>query len=149
MKALIFISCFIVFYALAGTGYAAAEKTCYKVSAMRYQNNGAYTVKRFLIMYKNNNDEKKSTKGIDFAIYPSQTYVATIDEDSGPPKGNEVWGKVQIESGETEGCRKDGTQFYFRKGGGTVGYKTAGSTYNNNRCQITSRPTDDHLIDCP
>ena len=149
MKALCIASFFAVSSALAGAGTAAAEKTCYKITAMRYQNNGAYKVKRFLVMYKDENNKKQSMKGVEDPIYPSETRTVTIDKDSGPPQGNEVWGKFQIESGEAEGCRKDGTRFYYQADGGTVGYKSAGTTYNNNRCKITSRPSDEHLIDCP
>ena len=62
MKALCIASFFAVSSALAGAGTAAAEKTCYKITAMRYQNNGSYKVKRFLVMYKNENDKKKNSK---------------------------------------------------------------------------------------
>lgn len=130
-------------------GSAAADKTCYSVSAMRYQNNGAYTVEKFYIMYKDENGEKQSKRGIKDSIYSGETRIVYLTDDFNLPHGAEVWGKVSIESGETEGCRKDGTKFYYHKTGGTVSYKTGGSTYNNNRCELKNRPSDEHLIDCP
>jgi len=128
---------------------AAADKTCYNVSAMRYQNNGAYTVETFYIMYKDEDGDKQSKRGIKESTYPSETKIVYLSEDFNFPSGAEVWGKVAIESGETEGCRKDGTKFYYNKKGGTVSYKTGGTTYNNNRCELKNRPSDDHIIDCP
>lgn len=134
---------------LTGFGTAAADKTCYQVKALRYQNNGVYTVQKFYIMYKDENGKKKSVVGLPDPVYPSMTRIAYIEDEGGPSKGNEVWGKASIESGENEGCRKDGTKFYYNKNGGTVSYETAGTTYNNNRCTIKNRPSDSNLIDCP
>lgn len=134
---------------LAVAETALAEKTCYKVDSMRYQNNGAYNVEKFYVMYKDENGKKKSTVGLENKVYPSQTGLVHIDVEIDLPDGTEVWGKIKIESGENEGCRKDGTKFYYYTKGGTVGYKSEGTTYNNNRCQLSSRPSDDYLIDCP
>jgi hypothetical protein len=61
--------------------------------------------------------------------------------------GDEVWVTIEIEFGDKQSCRKDSTKFYYNgTEGGTVKYVTKGTTLNNNRCQIASRPSDDHII---
>lgn len=55
------------------------------------------------------------------------------------PIGSEVWAFVNIISGEKENCEKKHTKkFYYHPKGGTLVYKTKGTTYNNNRCRVQS-----------
>ena len=134
---------------VVGMGSAAADKTCYEVSTMRYTNNGGYTVKKFYVMFKDAKGQKNEDIGLAFETYTGDTRSVDLNEVEGLKSGNEVWGKVNIEGGDREGCRKDGNKFYYAKSGGTVNYKTSGTTLNNNRCQLTDTPSDKHIIDCP
>ncbi|NQY96872.1 MAG: hypothetical protein HRT82_06890 [Henriciella sp.] len=128
---------------------AAEAKTCYGVSKMKYTNKGGYTVSAFDVMYKDGNGDKKEVLGSGEDLTAGQSVSVGIDEVSGPKVGNEVWGKIEIEAGDNNGCRKDGNKFYYDKQGGTVSYKSSGTTLNNNRCELNGRPDDKYIIDCP
>lgn len=127
----------------------ADAKTCYGVSKMKYTNKGGYTVSAFDVMYKDGNGDKKEVLGSGEDLLNGESVTVGIDEVSGPKVGNEVWGKIEIEAGDNNGCRKDGNKFYYDKQGGTVSYKSSGTTLNNNRCELNGRPNDKYIIDCP
>lgn len=135
--------------AFAVAAQVAEAKTCYGVSKMKYTNKGGYTVSAFDVMYKDGNGDKKEVLGSGEDLLNGESVTVGIDEVSGPKVGNEVWGKIEIEAGDNNGCRKDGNKFYYDKQGGTVSYKSSGTTLNNNRCELNGRPDDKYIIDCP
>jgi hypothetical protein len=55
-------------------------------------------------------------------------------------EGDEVWAHIAISLGKTKNCRKDSKRLVYDPNGGTVTYKTGGTTLNNNRCRIQSTP---------
>lgn len=141
--------CLALFAGLIGVGPAAADKTCYQLGTMKYKNKGGYTVKKFYVMFTDTNGKKNEDVGISTETYTGETRTVDLEEVIGLKTGDEVWGKVNIEGGDSEGCRKDGNIFYYAKSGGTVTYQTAGTTLNNNRCELVNKPDDKHIIDCP
>ena len=148
MKALSILSLALLAGAI-GAGPAAADKTCYQISTMKYKNAGAYTAKKFYVMYENAKGEKQEDVGLAFDTLTGETRSVDLTEVVGLKSGYETWGKVNIEGGDREGCRKDGNVFYYNRSGGTVTYKTGGTTLNNNRCELNNKPGDQHIIDCP
>ena len=141
--------CLALVAGLIGAAPAAADKTCYQLATMNYKNKGAYTVKKFYVMFKDADGKKNEDIGISTATYTGDTRTVDMVEVEGLKTGDEVWGKVNIEGGDREGCRKDGNVFYYAKSGGTVTYQTAGTTRNNNRCELVNKPDDTHIIGCP
>lgn len=136
--------------AFAVAAPVAEAKTCYEVDTIRYKNSGAYTVDNVYIMYKDKDGKTQSKR----AVYDNidTGYMVSIDIDTEAPdlsQNLEVWAKIDILHGDNEGCRKDGTKFYYKEKSGTVTYETEGTTYNNNRCTLRNRPSDSHIIDCP
>ena len=136
---------------LAGPAFAAEVEA----SAMKYTNDGAYTA-QFYVRYNLGDGTKCRVRPKGFSpsnIYNSGsvTYALTdtmllFDGDascltsSGEiPEGLQVWGRVEISNGTTESCKKD-KKVIFRVSGGTIKYKTKGTTLNNNRCRISSWP---------
>ncbi|NQY96870.1 MAG: hypothetical protein HRT82_06880 [Henriciella sp.] len=135
---------------LLGAATAAADKTCYGVAKMQYINKGGYTVSDFYVMYKDENGDKQEGYRHRSDLTVGETVLIDLTLISGPPSvGDEVWGKLAIEGGDRNGCRKDGTKFYYDKSGGTISYKSGGTTLNNNRCKLNRRPDDKKIIDCP
>lgn len=141
--------CLTLFAGLIGAAPAAADKTCYQLGTMKYKNNGGYTVKKFYVMFEDADGKKNEDIGISTDTYTGDIRTVALEEVVGLKTGNEVWGKVNIEGGDSEGCRKDGNVFYYAKSGGPVTYQTAGTTLNNNRCELVNKPADKHIIDCP
>lgn len=136
--------------AFAVAAPVAEAKTCYQVDTIRYKNSGAYVVDNVYVMYKDEDGNTQSKRVIYDDI--DTAYMVTIDietEARSVTNKAEVWAKIDIKHGDNEGCRKDGTKFYYNKNGGTVTYETDGTTYNNNRCTLRNRPSDSHIIDCP
>lgn len=126
-----------------------------EASAMKYTNDGGYTA-QFYIRYNldDGSNCKVRPKGMDVVNLVNSdtvTYVlsdqmmvkdggqACLTESGYIREGHEVWGYVEIAYGSNEGCKKDKTVI-FRQRGGTIKYKTKGSTLNNNRCQVASWP---------
>lgn len=135
---------------LLGAATAAADKTCYGVAKMQYINKGGYTVSDFYVMYKDENGDEQQGYRSRSDITVGETVLIEIQGiTGGPPVGSEVWGKIAIEGGDRNGCRKDGTKFYYDKNGGTISYKSSGTTLNNNRCKLNRRPDDKYIFDCP
>ncbi|NQY96871.1 MAG: hypothetical protein HRT82_06885 [Henriciella sp.] len=129
---------------------AAEAKTCYGVSKIKYTNKGAYTLGTIFVMFKDQNGNKHETVGIRSNVLNGQSATVNISAVSdGPSVGDEVWGKIKIEAGDRNGCRKDGNKFYYDKQGGTVSYKSSGTTQNDNRCELNRRPNEKYIIDCP
>lgn len=129
----------------------AGEKRCYKVSHMKYHNLGGYTVDKLFIMMKNDQGKKLQTRVFPaFDITLNEKYDINIYNHTIPDmkEGMEVWAKVDIQSGDTNGCRKDGTKFYWYKDGGRVGYYSEGTTTLDNRCKIDYKPVH-HEFTCP
>ena len=141
--------CLALFAGLIGVGPAAADKTCYQLATMKFKNKGRYTVKEYYVMFEDADGKKNEDVGISTATYTGDTRTVDMVEVEGLKIGDEVWGKVNIEGGDREGCRKDGNVFYYARSGGTVTYQTAGTTRNNNRCELVNKPDDKHIIDCP
>jgi len=65
---------------------------------------------------------------------------ACLNDDLTIPEGTEVWGRIKILAGETHSCRKD-TKVIYRADGGTMKYRSGGTTFNNNRCKVSSWPS--------
>ena len=125
------------------TSNAAAEN--YDVSEVEYKNNGAY-VACFSVNWMSQETgkhlgyrEKCIANGstAHFKLADTIGYEGSTDK---PAEGDEVWGYFYIISGKSKGCRKDGTKFFYKAGAGTVKYKSGGTTFNNNRCKIASKP---------
>ncbi|NQY96873.1 MAG: hypothetical protein HRT82_06895 [Henriciella sp.] len=136
--------------AFAVAAPVAEAKTCYQVDTIRYKNSGAYTVDNVYIMYKDEDGKTQSKQATYDNIDTGYMVKIVLETESQNLKQNtEVWAKIDILHGDNEGCRKDGTKFYYNKSGGTVTYETEGTTYNNNRCTLRNRPSDSHIIDCP
>lgn len=132
-----------------GMGSAAADANCYKISKMKYKNRGAYSVKEFIVKFIGDDGKEWSDVGYFQTIDSGQTKTIDLSYIDGLEKGYEAWGKVKIDAGDNEDCRKDGTKFYYNENGGTVTYKTKGTTLNNNRCTLNEKPADKYKIDCP
>jgi len=126
-----------------------------EASAMKYSNDGAYTA-QFYIRYNLDDGTKCRVrpKGIGTAnIYSagSVTYQLTdtmlvfeggdscLNSGGDIPEGLQVWGRVEISNGTNESCKKD-KKVIYKVIGGTVKYKTKGTTLNNNRCRVSSWP---------
>jgi hypothetical protein len=117
----------------------------YKISRITYDNNGAYKacvhVKwKTADGTKLQEDHRKSvcanagrkeTRRLENVVGKNGETIQA---------GDEVWAEIDIKAGEIENCRKDGKTFFYDPAGGTVTYKTGGTTYNDNRCKIKSTP---------
>ncbi len=151
---------------VSASGTALAE-TKYKVDMMRYENKGAYSVDplqlRFLyeksdgskvkctISYERESDIfNNETIPYNLATGGNNLWEPAVSNPSAcperPQEGNEVWMIVNIYRGDKESCRKDNTKFYYYKDGGTVKYVTKGTSLNNNRCRINSKPSNQHIF---
>ena len=51
------------------------------------------------------------------------------------PDGTRVWGKIYIDAGDEESCKKSIALIKQSSGGTTVDYRSSGTTLNNNRCK--------------
>jgi len=124
-------------------------------SQMKYTNEGGYTA-QFYIRYNldDGSNCKVRPKGIeDVNLVKNDTVTydltdkmmvkdggqACIDDFGYIERGREVWGYVEIAYGTNEGCKKD-KKVILRPRGGTIKYKTKGTTLNNNRCKVSSWP---------
>ena len=123
-------------------------------STMKYSNDAPYAA-RFYISYKLDDGEACWVKPKSMSAYagPGAWVKYSLDDDMqvflGPdeclavgdqiPNGMEVWGKIQIDFGDTESCRKN-KRVIYKSSGGLISYKTKGTTLNNNRCRVTSWP---------
>lgn len=143
---------------LAASILALAEPTFaaeVDATAMKYSNDGAYTA-QFYVRYNLDDGTKCRVRPKGFSpsnVYSagSVTYQLTdtmqiFDGDTSCltssgyiPDGIQVWGRVEISNGTTESCKKD-KKVIYQVSGGTVKYKTKGTTLNNNRCRISSWP---------
>jgi len=154
--------------AILGIGFAVpAYASAASANTISYKNNGTYAAE-FYIEYnhqydgksvrcrlKERNDQalllgegqvynlrkelwqvvKGSTKTCLIEVYDAAAKAKTFDI----PVGVEVWGVVRIQAGQTKSCRKD-KRIIYQKNGGTVRYRTGGTTFNNNRCKVSSWP---------
>ena len=123
-------------------------------NTMKYRNDGAY-VSRFYIQYKLDDGKACWVKpksmsayvgpdgwiqyGLDDKMQVFYGPSSCVDIGGGIPNGVEVWGRVQIESGSSENCRKS-KRVIYQSSGGLISYKTKGTTFKNNRCRVTSWP---------
>lgn len=113
----------------------------WKIKTVEYDNNGAYDAS-FEVTFKRGNVKCKAFKAggkpIDLSSDNTRFYEDNACED-GPQEGDEIWGKYNIEFGPSKSCRKDGAKFYYSADGGTLRYRSGGTTQNNNRCKISSK----------
>lgn len=123
--------------------------------ALKYTNQGAYTA-QFYIRY-NLEDGKECLvrpkgfrplsqsqgESVTFQLTDTmQTYTGAkscLTPSGDIPVGTEVWGRVVITYGNKESCRKQ-KKVIYKVSGGTVKYRTKGTTRNNNRCRVSSWP---------
>lgn len=126
-----------------------------EATAMKYTNDGAYTA-QFYIRYNLDDGTKCRVRPKGFSpsnVYTegSVTYQLTdtmqifdgdtscLTSSGGIPEGEQVWGRVEISHGSNESCKKD-KKVIYKVSGGTIKYKTKGTTLNNNRCRVSSWP---------
>ena len=133
---------------------AADAQTKYGVNTLRYENKGGY-VASVKVRYRNKAGDRDCEASLPHTIAKGHTVDYKLGGDneywewsciSYPLPGDEVWMTIQIKFGDRQVCRKDSTKFVFRRDGGTVKYVTKGTTLKDNRCQIASKPSDDHII---
>mgnify|MGYP001804345237 CR=1 FL=1 len=142
-------------YVIAGAivpGLANASEVT--ANTMKYSNDGAY-VARFYIQYKLDDGKACWVKPKSMSAYVGpgswikyglddnmQVFLGPdrcLDTGGGIPNGIEVWGRVQIDSGSSDNCRKD-KRVIYQSSGGLISYKTKGTTFNKNRCRVSSWP---------
>lgn len=132
----------------------AAQAETVAASTMRYKNNAEYQA-NFYVRYNINNGQKCAVfpKGLSNSILAGRwVRVALTDEMrqyDGPanclerglyiPTGTEVWGKVNILTGDSKSCRKS-KKVVFKYTGGEIKYSTGGTTLQNNRCKVRKWP---------
>jgi len=129
-----------------------------EASKLRYHNNGSYTA-YFHVEYKRDHDGKRvqcrlappktdlipvgGNKTIDLSgtgwFVRNGSDSACLTEQGHIPLETEVWGRVRIFGGEGQSCRKS-TKVIYTRAGGTMKYRSGGTTYNNNRCKVSSWP---------
>ncbi|NQY39983.1 MAG: hypothetical protein HRT80_07780 [Henriciella sp.] len=145
-----------LFIELVLTGSAHAEK--WAVKTIKYENNGAYqsfftiqsmyTHRPLECLGRNTqNDGLQSGQSVKIELDNSNGSLLSPPDGKCTPKiGREVWGVVYIDrgrgfyqTGPKQGCRKDGSKFYYHPEGGTLVVQTKGTTEHNNRCRIKSR----------
>ena len=133
---------------------SAVQAGTVKVDSMFYKNKAEYQA-NFYIRYNINNGQKCAVfpKGTSNAILARQWVRVSLNgkmrQYDGPaeclkdglyiPSGTEVWGKVNILSGESKSCRKSKRAVYQVRGG-LIKYATGGTTTLNNRCKVTNWP---------
>ncbi|MEM9840999.1 MAG: hypothetical protein AAF767_00055 [Pseudomonadota bacterium] len=146
------LACAMIAPCMTGFGHAS-EVTA---STMKYSNDGAY-VARFYIQYKLDDGKACWVKPKSMSAYVGpggwikyglddemQVFLGPgrcVDAGRGIPNGIEVWGRVQIDSGSSESCRKD-KRVIYQSSGGLMSYKTKGTSFNKNRCRVTHWPAD-------
>ena len=133
---------------------AAAAQTKYGVKTLRYENQGGY-VASVKVRYRNQAGDRNCEAWLNHVIGVGASADYTLggknehwkmDCVAYPRFGDEVWMTIHIRYGDKQVCRKDSTKFIYRRNGGTVKYVTKGTTLKDNRCQIASKPSDDHII---
>jgi hypothetical protein len=144
----------ILAVSILGVAQPAVAKEV-EAAAMKYTNDGAYTA-QFYIRYNLDDGTKCRVRPKGFGsanIYSagSVTYQLTdtmlvfdggdacLNSGGDIPEGLQVWGRVEISNGTNESCKKD-KKVIYKLSGGTVKYKTKGTTLNNNRCRVSSWP---------
>lgn len=136
-------------------GMAQAEE--WAADEMVYTNDGAF-VSVFYVVWKGSdgNTCRMFPKNSGNNLSNGETIVVDLsDEDNfdftrnyafGDPKkcklkeGTEVWGWIDISSGDGEKCKKS-SKVLYHPSGKTIRYKTGGTTLNNNRCKVTQWPS--------
>jgi hypothetical protein len=140
--------CVLIALLAAGASAAQAE-TRYRVSKIRYENDGFYAaVARITIgdctvrylAHVNVNQSIAYDLGGENGVYWAGDCTDKLEA------GAEVWMRISIRGGENKNCRKDDTKFYYDPDGGTVKYTTRGTTLDGNRCRIANKPSDDHIL---
>lgn len=144
------LACAIITSGLASLGHAGQVTA----NALKYSNDGAYAA-RFYIQYKLEDGKACWVKPKSMTAYVGpdswiqyglddnmQIFLGPkrcLDASGGIPNGIEVWGRVQIDLGSAQSCRKD-KRVIYQSSGGLMSYKTKGTTFNNNRCRVSSWP---------
>lgn len=141
--------------------YIPAEAAEYRARRLTYANDGAYSA-CVSLRWKDSDGKKRTMfwdaktsswmtlgRNTPCLMKPNNSTSVTLNtlaeqlaknpDGKQLEEGNEVWLRIEIEAGETKSCRKDKTRFYYYADGVTPRFKTAGTTYNNNRCKIVSK----------
>lgn len=148
----------IAFVTLALLGVSSAHAKTVEASSLQYKNNGAYSAEFYVEynreyegetvtcqLYRKNSGMVETGKSTSIDIRRSDLEIekgsrkACLTDSGTIPLKTEVWGRVKIEFGENQKCRKD-TKIVVTRSGGEVKYRTGGTTYNNNRCKVSSWP---------
>jgi hypothetical protein len=129
---------------------AAAD---YSTRYMTYKNRGSY-VATFGVRWETATGQNCRAHGPDSKASNGETVVLDLKVDYGSLRwdvgsenvcplneGDEVWGVFEISFGEHKSCRKSEKMLYSEKGG-MVKYSSAGTTLNNNRCQVDEKPDE-------
>ena len=134
----------------------------FRVDTLRYRNDGGYWAK-VAVAYLDGGSlclvERRVRVGagntVDFKLGgKNDSWEAVAGCTKAIPQGREVWMIASVETAPgywvPRTCHKDETHFYANQDdGGTIKYRTRGTTQHNNRCRINNRPSSDFLIDPP
>ena len=126
------------------TGAAAAADN-YDVSRIGYYNGGVYTACMQVRWRRPSGKEFRTTPNEGHCANAGKTKFwqlknVTTETNVKIQQGDEVWAKIQIQMGDSKNCRKSEKKFFYQETGGTVTYRTAGTTLNDNRCRVLSTP---------
>ena len=139
---------------IGATSLGLANASEVTASTMKYSNDGAYAA-RFYVQYRLDDGEACWVKpkhmsayvepggwikyGLDDGMRVFLGPNRCLDSGSNIPANIEVWGKVKMDWGEGESCRKN-KRVIYKSSGGLVSYKTKGTTHNGNRCRVIRWP---------
>lgn len=132
---------------LSISGVAQAKEV--KADQLKYNNHGAY-VSSFYIRFNldsGSNCKVRPKHGSHKRDHQTYSLGVTMELNAGSlnclvgghiRQGTEVWGYVEIGAGEKKSCRKSKKVIVSTGDGGTVHYRTGGTTKLNNNCKVSS-----------
>jgi hypothetical protein len=139
-----YVALTLAMMAMLCAGPAAAQDTAYLADTVSYHNKGAYKA-CFTVHWTDVNGRNYDGKGKKCAQTTSRQrwdLGKVVDTNGRSIKDfSEVWIIISIVGGDTKTCRKDNKKIFYSTVGGTVKYKSSGTTLNDNRCKIDSLPS--------
>jgi len=141
------VGCILGITILIGLESMRSDDSQTNTNALYYENHGAYIAKvRMHWDHDGTNYHTEWLASVDegyimVAALPNKTTC-----DIYPCTGDEVWLEVSIDAGSDNSCKKSEPFIADNTAGWSSSFKTAGTTLNDNHCQIIHKQV---TMDCP
>jgi hypothetical protein len=128
------------------------EISQHPVRVLSYKNDGVYA-SRATVRGQRNGANCEADPWGNKPIFNGQTRTANLDNSKSWKRvqggttcnlpileGEDIWLRVEIDTGDTKVCDKKDRRMVYDSSGGTVEYETGGTTTVNNQCRIEKLP---------